>query len=150
MSSMLKTAMLIIAAAPMALFASCPDLSGDYLCRANGQEASTRVVQDTVNGRTTYTVISDAQDLEVIADGQRHRAQINDPSVRNATYIAKCSAAGLEVNTTADVFVNGRNMGRAITDFSMSLRPDGNVRTVTTIRLGGRSFPPVTANCQRI
>jgi hypothetical protein len=155
MPSTLKALLLCTAVAPLFLaaeaMAQCPELQGDYLCRANGQEATTRILQSTRRGVTTYTIESDNLDLEVIADGKRHRTTIPNDSVQNASYVATCSRGNrLNVETRADLIVNGTNMGRSLTTFRMTQNSSGRVRTVTTVQLGNRTFPSITADCRKI
>jgi hypothetical protein len=132
------------------LASECPQMEGDYLCVVNGSSYSARVTQDTIDGVTVYNVISSGSDLEVITDGARRVVSFPNGDLRNASYVASCSAGRVIMNATGTLYNGSLRLGDANMKINMGISPSGSFETITELTFNGMSFPVPTSSCQAI
>ena len=117
---------------------ACPNLAGTYTCSEDGQDYQTVLSQNTVNGVTTYTMLEDGDEMNIIADNNRREERTDSGYVGikgscqdnklliaidsketdadlgitieiNATFAVSLDADGsLESNTNGHVIINGQ------------------------------------------
>jgi len=128
----------------------CPQMEGDYLCSVNGSSYTARVTQETVNGVTTFNVISNGNDLEVITDGARRAVSFPNTDLRNASYVASCSGQRVVVNASGTLYNGSMRLGDATMRLNMGLSRSGSFETMTELTFNGMNFPVPTTTCQAI
>ena len=123
--------------------ATCPELSGDYICQ-KGSHISYKNIQKTDK---SFIVISDGVEMEYITDKKTYSLPDTEV-IRDAKVNSYCEKDKLVVDFTGIILYDGSDLAKQVSKTEYTLKGDGIIFS-QKIKMKGLPMPALVLNCTR-
>lgn len=126
-----------------AFAATCPDISGDYICQ-KGSHISYKNIHRTDKG---FIVISDGVEMEYITDKKTYSIPDTE-SVRDGKVSSYCEKDKLVVDFTGVILYDGSDLAKQVSKTEYTVKGEGMIFS-QKIKMKGLPLPALTLDCKK-